>query len=42
MKLKLDCQRQIFYETALILYKDYGYNIEQGKRLLKRGFLVVK
>jgi hypothetical protein len=42
MKLKLQSQRQIFYETAIILYKDYSYNIEHGKRLLRRGFLVVK
>jgi len=42
MKQKLPSKRQIFYETALILYKEYGYNLIQIKRLLKRGFLVVK
>jgi len=42
MKQKLPSKRQIFYETALILYKEYGYNLIQTKRLLKRGFLVVK
>lgn len=41
MKLKLQSQRQIFYETAIILYKDYGYNIKLRKGLLKRGFLVI-
>jgi hypothetical protein len=42
MKHKLESQRQVFYETAIMLYKDYGYNIEQRKGLLRRGFLVVR
>ncbi|MGB9597016.1 MAG: hypothetical protein ACPL7B_12110, partial [Candidatus Poribacteria bacterium] len=40
--LKITSERQLFYETAIILYKEYGYNIIQSKRLLRRGFLIVK
>jgi hypothetical protein len=42
MKQKLPSQRHIFYESAIILCKEYGYSISQTKRLLKRGFLVIK
>jgi len=42
MKQKIPSQRHIFYETAIILCKEYGYSILQTKRLLKRGFLVIK
>lgn len=33
--------RQIFYETAIILHKEYKYPVMIAKRLLRKGFLVV-
>jgi hypothetical protein len=41
MSLRIPSKRQIFYETAIVLHNEYGYNINQTERLLKRGFLVV-
>lgn len=35
-------QRQIFYESAIKLSKEYGYNIDLKNGLLKRGFLKVR
>lgn len=42
MSLKIPSERQLFYETAIILHNEYGYNIVKSKRLLRRGFLIVK
>lgn len=35
-------QRQIFYESAIKLSKEYSYNIDLKNGLLKRGFLKVR
>lgn len=42
LSLKIPSERHLFYETAIILHKEYGYNIVQSKKLLRRGFLVIK
>jgi len=42
MKQKLPSQRHVFYETGIILCKEYGYEVVQTKRLLRRGFLVIE
>ncbi len=42
LSLKIPSERHLFYETAIILHKEYGYDIISSKRLLKRGFLIIK